>query len=408
MDLRPSGFEFARVLRLSLRSAWCTAAALLLTVPCLAVTAPAASDDSRGERSPRALETQTTASPAPAADPQSTESPQHTPSASPSASPTATAPDRTDSPAPRPNTPEAQKAPGSHYERVGLIGASATAGFGVRVDAVGEDGVSREIHAADLGDVFLAASQRPVTISRFASLWFFNDPLSTGRGAIDRMLAFKPTCVFAVDFLFWYGYGSTNAQGRRLENEEQRLGLLEVGLSELDRIVKTGIPVVVGDFPNMEASVGRMLRAEQLPKRETLERLNARLHEWAKTRPNVRVLPLSTLVPSLETGQSVDIRGRAWSKANDGELIQRDRLHPTFAGAMAMLAKACELMDLCVASDGDGNTSSATVETTVTVCDETLCFEPVKLRERFIQQVREGRRRSAPNDAGPPQPSNAE
>jgi len=279
----------------------------------------------------------------------------------------------------------------SIFDRVGLIGASATAGFGVRVDAVAEDGVSREIHGADLGDVFRAACLRPSLLSRYGTMFFFMDPLGTGRSEVDRVLRFKPTCVIAVDFLFWYGYGAINAEGKPLRNEDERLALLEVGLAQLDRVATTGVPVVVGDFPDMKDAVGKMLSASQMPAAETLTTLNARLAKWASTRTNVRVLHLSTLTPILDRGEPLTIRGRVWSKKGDGALLQRDRLHPTFIGAMAMLAKACELAESCAVPQG-------TAAPVVVACDESLCFEPTKVRERFLTQVREGRRRDG--DAG--------
>lgn len=299
---------------------------------------------------------------------------------------------------------EAPSASTTIFDRVALIGASATAGFGVHVDAIGADGVSREMHGADLGDVLRAACMRPVVLSRYGTMWFFNDPLGTGQSQIDRVLRFKPSCVLGVDFLFWYGYGSINAHGEALTEESQRLELLEVGLAQLDRVVSTGVPVVVGDFPDMHESVGKMLRARQMPSNESLSKLNQRLVAWAATRPNVRVLHLSTLAPTLDRGDPIEIRGRTWSKDADGALLQRDRLHPTFIGAMAMLASACELAETCAPSAA--NTTPVFV-----ACDETLCFDPAKVTERFLTHVRNGRQRDravAPPAATTPDESKPE
>jgi len=276
------------------------------------------------------------------------------------------------------------------FDRVGLIGASATDGFGVRVEGVAADGVSKEIHSADLGDVFNAACRRPVTLSRYASLFFYSDPLNTGQRAVDRLLRFQPTCVIAVDFLFWYGYGTIGADGGALRSEDDRLALLEIGLTQLDRLAQTGVPIVVGDFPDMREAVGKMLSDAQMPAPKTLQRLNERLSAWASTRPNVRVLTLSTLTPALEHGQPIEIRGRMWSKANDGALLQLDRLHPTFIGSMAMLAKACELAETCArAGTSDASVAPAAM---VVACDDSLCFEPTLLKERFLENMRAGRR----------------
>lgn len=274
------------------------------------------------------------------------------------------------------------------FSRVGLIGASATAGFGVRLDATAPDGVSKEIHGADLGDLMLAASSEPMIVSRLGSMWFFNDPVNIGRGQIDRLLRFDPTCVLGVDFLFWYGYGSRNLRGERMRNEDERLELLEEGLRQLDRAVELGVPVVVGDFPDMRGAIGRMLSPAQVPAPETIARLNARVAEWVAARPTVRLLPLSSLVPRLDEGEEVVIRGRTWSKSKDGPSVQRDRLHPTFIGALALAAAATEMAETC-APDG--------------VCG-TLSFDPDLVVPRFLEQVRAGRQRSGQSPVSTPPP----
>jgi len=261
------------------------------------------------------------------------------------------------------------------FRRVGLIGASATAGFGVRLDTTTPDGSAKEVHAADLGDVLRAACSEPIVISRFGSIYFYDDPLGTGPREIDRVLRFGPTCVIGVDFLFWYGYGFRNIRGEPMRDESERLELLEEGLRQLDRVVQLGVPVVVGDFPDMSDSIGRILQAAQVPAKPTLVRLNARLAEWAATRSNVRVLHLSSLVPRLESGESLIIRGAPWSREQYGTTLQRDRLHPTFMGCVALMASACELAETCT-SDG--------------VCGK-FSFDRETLIPRFLEAKRRGR-----------------
>ena len=52
------------------------------------------------------------------------------------------------------------------------------------------------------------------------------------------------------------------------------------------------------------------------------------------------VLPLAQLVEELRSGTPFVAGRRTWSERADGPLIQRDQLHPTFAGTVALLARA--------------------------------------------------------------------
>lgn len=247
--------------------------------------------------------------------------------------------------------------PASVFSRIGLIGASATAGFGVVAQP--RDPASKEMYSADLADVLIASSSEPITISRLGSVFFFSDPINHGRAAVDRLLQFKPTVIFGIDYLFWYGYGTHTVAGRPITRESERLELLEEGLRQADRMVALGVPIIVGDFPDMHDSIGHLLSAEQVPETGTLVKLNARLKEWADSHPNVRVLNLATLVPSLDRGDRVTLRGREWNCAVDGAILQEDRLHPTLVGCMAIASAACELAESCTE---DGTCGTLVVE----------------------------------------------
>jgi hypothetical protein len=52
----------------------------------------------------------------------------------------------------------------------------------------------------------------------------------------------------------------------------------------------------------------------------------------------VAVVPLARLVAELRSGKPFEAGRRTWSEAADGALIQRDQLHPTFVGSLALLA----------------------------------------------------------------------
>ena len=82
----------------------------------------------------------------------------------------------------------------SLFERVAVIGASASAGFGLEVR---------------LGGVVEAAlGERVVEVLDAGDSFFFTSPVSRGQAAVDKALAFEPTLVPAPDFPFWFAYGA--------------------------------------------------------------------------------------------------------------------------------------------------------------------------------------------------------
>jgi hypothetical protein len=133
----------------------------------------------------------------------------------------------------------------------------------------------------------------------------------------------------AVDFLFWFGYGTINAEGKPLASEDERLALLERGLELLEDFE---CPIVVGDFPDMSDSIGLMLLESQVPEEATLERLNARLRAWAAERKNVAVLPLAHGVETLRSGEAFTLGKLSYPEQSTERLLQSDHLHPTLEG----------------------------------------------------------------------------
>ena len=227
------------------------------------------------------------------------------------------------------------------YARVHVIGASASAGFGVRPPV--ERGTPGRLSALTLAQVAECAGNGSCRVTGDATGLFFASPLSAGTEQVEVLLAMdpRPTVVFADDFLFWFTYGALAVDGNRtpITDESQRLRMLESGLALLDRVVEAQLPLVVGDIPDMSAAVGRMLSRMQMPKPDTLARANERIRAWAAGKPRVAVLPLARLVEELRSGKPFDAGRRSWSEATDGPLIQRDQLHPTFAGTVALLAR---------------------------------------------------------------------
>ncbi|MDZ4754946.1 MAG: hypothetical protein SGJ11_10690 [Phycisphaerae bacterium] len=215
--------------------------------------------------------------------------------------------------------------------RVAFIGASATAGFGVV--AVDPDG-KKPLVPMPLSAAFAGSITSPTETLDFGSPLFFLSPATSGTTQVDRSIAQAPTLVIAVDFLFWFGYGADDGRGGPLRSEADRLEKLDIGLEQLERF-PASTPIVIGDFPDMSRAVGKMISASQMPKLETLEKLNAKLTAWAASRPNVIQFSLSALVEKLKSGATLTIAGMEF-KQGGGRLIQSDQLHPTFRGAIAL------------------------------------------------------------------------
>ena len=222
--------------------------------------------------------------------------------------------------------------------RVAVIGASASAGFGCTYRVAKADGeYMRSFRLIDM--VECACDELKLKTLDTSSGFFFFSPVKNGATAAKRAREFNPECVVALDFLFWYCYGDDGPSGEALKSEAERLEKLELGLKELESFA---VPVLVGDIPNMQRAVGKMLSASQMPSADTLAKANARLAAWAKDRANVRVLPLAAMQQSLMTTNSLEINGRKIVGTAETPLLQRDELHPAPLG---MAGLACAVAD---------------------------------------------------------------
>lgn len=204
-------------------------------------------------------------------------------------------------------------------ERVAFVGASMTAGLRTNTD---------------LGRAFEASLAPPgAEVEVFAKRFFFSAPLENGRNLLAAALESEPTLVVAVDFLFWFGYGFGDGSGKLYGSDAERMATFEKGLELLDGV---HCPLLVGDLPDMSRAVGRALLATQVPSAETIAAMNARLHEWVATREHAVVVPLAALVGDLDARRAVNIAGTTYPPAVIAHWLQRDRLHPTREGLVAV------------------------------------------------------------------------
>ena len=253
-----------------------------------------------------------------------------------------------------------------------VIGASASDGFGVSVREHGAkpgDGVG-----VSLADILRVALKDQRTVEAYSSSMVFVNPGPILSGEMERALRHSPSIVIGIDFLFWYVYGTSSASGAPMRTPEQRLANLELGLAQVDQALARGIPVIIGDIPDMKAAIGKMLSRAQVPDASTLDAVNARIREWAQSRPGVRVFGLRESVMSISTNGSMRTGGTDWSVDDHGPLLLRDELHPSFAGLVAVASSVVE--------------SAATLlpESSRPGFEGSFDFDPMWIRRRLLDE----------------------
>lgn len=213
-------------------------------------------------------------------------------------------------------------------DRVVVVGASVSAGFGAEVEI--DEGDRWRSVLIDLADVLDAAIVREEsTVTGFGNAFFFTAPMPIGRRLMERARAERPTLLVAVDFLFWFAYGVNGPDGEPFEREDDRRALLDEGLAMLDEAT---CPVLLGDLPDMTPAIGFMLGARQVPSPPSLASLNERLRSWARERPHVVVIPVAETIGRIQRDEAIELGPHRWPAGSAAELVQYDQLHPTTRG----------------------------------------------------------------------------
>ncbi|MCZ6598350.1 MAG: SGNH/GDSL hydrolase family protein, partial [Planctomycetota bacterium] len=211
-------------------------------------------------------------------------------------------------------------APRSPLERIVVVGASVSDGFGL------ERKVGGRLDLAGVLDI--AVRVEHARVQNLSSQLLFVSPEAGGAGMLEKALAAEPTLVVGIDFLFWFAYG--------LILEEERLDLFETGL---EMLADVPCPLLVGDLPDMSPAVRSpvpMITWRHVPSSETLKKLNARLSEWAAESPDRVVVPLSKFLHRVQAGEEIELRGNAWKDYEQHRFLQPDLLHPTVEGTAAL------------------------------------------------------------------------
>jgi len=213
----------------------------------------------------------------------------------------------------------------SPWQRIVMIGASATAGFTASEPLGGTNtpmySLSRYVEAA------LTVPHEPVR--NLGNALFFFQPELFAQQQLARALTNQPTLVIGVDLLFWFCYGEGSTDEERLQRFEQGLKLLE----------KVECPLIVGDIPDASAAVEVMIRLDQMPSLKAIAAANLRLKEWAAGRPQVVVFRLSEFLRNATANRAVTIHDYVLPDGQTRMLLQGDKLHASPPGC-AVLALA--------------------------------------------------------------------
>ena len=222
--------------------------------------------------------------------------------------------------------PVALRAADSPWQRVIMIGASASAGFVLSEPFGGTN--TTECKLSYYLDAAIAAPHPPVR--NLSTALLFLNPDTFAPMQVSIVTNSHPTLVIAVDFMFWFCYGDGATDADRARH-------FESGLKLLDKIPG---PLVVGDVPDASAAATTgIISDSQVPSETARLAANKRLREWAKARGNVVVVPLADFMRHTMANQAVAFHGQTVPEGKTRSLLQPDLLHPNPRGA-AMLTLA--------------------------------------------------------------------
>lgn len=207
----------------------------------------------------------------------------------------------------------------SPWQRVVLIGASASAGF-VRSEPFGGNYTAR----CKLDRYVNAAIEVPhAPVKNLASALFFLNPEAFGPLQIAAATNNRPTLVIGVDFLFWFCYGEAR-------NDAERAQRFEQGLKLLDEI---HCPLVVGDIPDASSATNTgIISVAQVPSETARKAANKRLREWASKRPTVTIVPLAEFMRKTQANLAIKLHDQTLPAGKTRALLQSDQLHPNPRG----------------------------------------------------------------------------
>ncbi|MEZ5978340.1 MAG: hypothetical protein R3F34_08985 [Planctomycetota bacterium] len=224
---------------------------------------------------------------------------------------------------------EAASTPTRH-ERVAVIGASASAGFGLEAEADREVTLAEVLKACApdaLGEVLDASD-----------LSLFLKPKERLARKIDEVVEFAPDLVVGVDAMFWFAYGPI-ADGERVERLREGLGMLD------DLLARTGATLLLGDVPDVRDASPFMMPPGYRPSDAALAQLQQELHAYCDAHEDVVLVPLAEFTERVRRGESVTLFGTTVPPRPITAWQQNDRLHPTLEGTVAIALIALQQLE---------------------------------------------------------------
>jgi len=169
--------------------------------------------------------------------------------------------------------------PALPLERIAIVGASISAGFG----------------GTPFAEAFLAAAPH-AKVGAAASTFLFRHPVGHTKRQLARARAFEPTVIVAIDLLFWDVYGSSDRAWHDTA--------LAAGIAELEAARARGAWIIVGDVPLFTTASELLLPKSAIPDAESLAAANQTIRDFA-TRERVLLVPLSEWTEPLRPGGQV-------------------------------------------------------------------------------------------------------
>ncbi|HEY5044102.1 MAG TPA: hypothetical protein VIK53_19190 [Verrucomicrobiae bacterium] len=207
----------------------------------------------------------------------------------------------------------------SPWQRVVVIGASASAGFVLSEPFGGTNTTKCKLNY--YLDAAITAPHAPV--KNLATALMFINPDAFAPMQVEAATNDRPTLVIGVDFLFWFCYGEGRTDAARAQRFEQGLKLLE----------RIPCPLVIGDIPDASSATNTgIIGPDQIPSATALAAANQRLRNWAAARPQVAVVPLAKFMRTVMDNEAVTVHGQSLPAGKTRTLMQNDRLHPTPRG----------------------------------------------------------------------------
>jgi hypothetical protein len=201
-------------------------------------------------------------------------------------------------------TPAEPSGPALPVDRIGVVGASISAGFG----------------GTPFADAFRAGAKGSA-VESWANVMLFRDPIGETQLQLGKAIAFKATTVVAIDLLFWHVYN---------------LGSIDAGLAELDKLHASGAWIVLGDVPRITTASELFIRKESIPPQAAIDAANAQIAAWA-ARDRVLLVPLVEWTEPLRTGADVELA--PGEKVPALSLLALDGLHANPLGTWYVLDK---------------------------------------------------------------------